>query len=247
MNAESTSPLGDEEWSRIVELRRYTLRPGMRETLIDLFDRHFVEPQEEVGMKVIGQFRDLDVADTFTWVRGFPSMSARALGLSAFYGGPVWRAHRQAANATMLDSDDVLLLRPARSGSGFHLPSERPATVDPDQGVVEATIVPVHPTATAETLACVDDEVRSVVTSSGGHLLACFVTETAANNFPALPIREGVHVAVWFSGFGPETAYDRSPHGAAVTRRVANTAPELSGEPEVLRLRPTPRSLLTGG
>ena len=32
--------------------------------------------------------------------------------LAAFYDGPVWRAHRDEANATMIDSDDVLLLRP---------------------------------------------------------------------------------------------------------------------------------------
>jgi hypothetical protein len=38
----------------VVEFRRYRLRPGARERLIDLFDREFVETQEAVGMKVIG-------------------------------------------------------------------------------------------------------------------------------------------------------------------------------------------------
>src|SRR5437016_8439463 len=41
----------------IVELRQYTLHPGQRDVLIDLFDREFVESQEALGMKVIGQFR----------------------------------------------------------------------------------------------------------------------------------------------------------------------------------------------
>ena len=41
----------------IVELRQYTLHPGKRDVLIDLFDREFVESQEALGMKVIGQFR----------------------------------------------------------------------------------------------------------------------------------------------------------------------------------------------
>ena len=44
----------------IVELRQYTLYPGKRDTLMDLFDREFVESQEAVGMTLIGQFRDLD-------------------------------------------------------------------------------------------------------------------------------------------------------------------------------------------
>ncbi len=43
----------------VVELRQYTLHPGKRDVLIDLFDREFLETQEEVGMRIIGQFRDL--------------------------------------------------------------------------------------------------------------------------------------------------------------------------------------------
>lgn len=42
----------------VVELRQYTLRPGQRDVLIDLFDREFVESQEADGMAIVGQFRD---------------------------------------------------------------------------------------------------------------------------------------------------------------------------------------------
>ena len=42
----------------IVELRQYLLHPNQRDTLIELFDREFVETQEAVGMAVLGQFRD---------------------------------------------------------------------------------------------------------------------------------------------------------------------------------------------
>jgi hypothetical protein len=55
-------------------------------------------------------------------------MHERAQSLAAFYGGPVWQAYRQAANGTMIDSDDVLLLRPARPGAAFTLDHERPPT-----------------------------------------------------------------------------------------------------------------------
>ena len=95
----------------VVELRQYTLHSGKRDVLIDLFDREFVETQEAVGVKAIGQFRDLDHPDRFVWLRGFPDMTSRAKALTDFYGGPVWKAHREAANATMIDSDNVLLLR----------------------------------------------------------------------------------------------------------------------------------------
>ncbi|WP_328923812.1 MULTISPECIES: NIPSNAP family protein [unclassified Streptomyces] len=114
----------------IVELRQYTLRPGARDTLVDLFEREFVTGQEAAGITVGGRFRDLDDADRFVWLRSFPDMAARARALHAFYHGTVWQAHRERANATMLDSDNVLLLR----GPGF-------AALD-TAGPVAATICP---------------------------------------------------------------------------------------------------------
>src|SRR5262245_19438300 len=91
----------------VVELRQYTLKPQQRDVLIGLFDRRFVESQEAVGMTVIGQFRDRRNPDRFVWLRGFPDMEARRQALEAFYDGPVWAAHKMAANDTMLDSDNV--------------------------------------------------------------------------------------------------------------------------------------------
>jgi len=113
----------------IIELRQYTLHPGKRDVLIELFDREFVETQEAVGMSIVGQFRDLNDPNRFVWLRGFSDMPSRAVALEDFYGGPVWKAHRQAANATMIDSTNVLLLRPARPRSGFVVGSNRPPVV----------------------------------------------------------------------------------------------------------------------
>src|SRR6266545_3360159 len=118
-----------DEWCcPIVELRQYSLRPAQRDVLIDLFEREFIESQEAAGMRVLGQFRDLGDPDRFVWFRGFRDMPSRAAALGAFYGGPVWKAHREAANATMIDSDNVLLLRPARPGSEFLFGNDRPGS-----------------------------------------------------------------------------------------------------------------------
>ena len=105
----------------VVELRQYTLKPGQRDTLIDLFERHFIESQEAAGMTLVGQFRDRRREDRFVWLRGFANMETRHKALETFYGGPVWAAHRSAANTTMLDTSDVLLLRPARPELAFLL------------------------------------------------------------------------------------------------------------------------------
>src|SRR5258708_22523767 len=87
--------------------------------LIELFDREFVESQEAVGMWVVGQFRDVDRPDHFVWVRGFRDMTARAQALAEFYGGPLLQEHPDAAHATMIDSGDVLPIRPPPPVSGF--------------------------------------------------------------------------------------------------------------------------------
>jgi hypothetical protein len=117
--------------SRIVELRQYTLYPAQREVLIHLFERLFVIGQEEAGIAVIGQFRDLDDPNRFVWLRGFPDMPSRARSLSLFYDGMLWKSNRDAANATMVDSDNVLLLHPARGDSAFTAPSP---SMKPDAG-----------------------------------------------------------------------------------------------------------------
>src|SRR6266700_2753328 len=127
----------------VVELRQYTLKPGMRDVLIDLFEQEFIETQEATGIVVIGQFRDMDNPDRFVWLRGFADMPTRAQALQEFYGGPVWKAHREAANATMIDSDNVLLLRPALPASGFFLENAKRAPVGSDEvpaSLVVATI-----------------------------------------------------------------------------------------------------------
>src|SRR4030095_15337502 len=96
----------------IFELRQYTLKPGQRDLLIELFDREFVETQEAVGMRVCGQFRDEDHPDRFVWIRAFADMKARQRGLTSVYGGSAVRAHGREAAATMIDSDHMPLSPP---------------------------------------------------------------------------------------------------------------------------------------
>ena len=236
----------------VVELRQYSLHPGRREALIDLFDREFVETQEDVGISVVGQFRDLDDPDRFVWLRGFPDMSTRAEALDAFYGGPGWAKYRDAANATMTDSDNVLLLRPAREGSGFPVVSRErppPGAGVPPEGLVAATVYHLGAPADAGFSDYFWATLEPILTGAGAETLACFATEEGANTFPALPVREGERVFVWFSLFGDPAEYDR--HAAALGRSrewsdAVENAPTLEAgrPPEVLRLSPTARSLL---
>ena len=49
-------------------------------------------------------------------MRGFADRAARRSALERFYGGPVWAEHAPAARATMVNTADALLLRPAAGG-----------------------------------------------------------------------------------------------------------------------------------
>src|SRR5438105_14047627 len=110
----------------VVELRQYTLKPGQRDVLVDIFERHFIEAQEEAGAHVIGHFRDLDHPDRFVWLRGFQDMPARKTALEAFYSSAAWNEQRDAVNETLIDYENVLLLRPATPESGFQSATRPP-------------------------------------------------------------------------------------------------------------------------
>ena len=237
----------------IVELRQYTLHPGQRDVLIELFEREFVESQEAAGITMIGTFRRLDNPDQFVWLRGFPDMAGRARSLAAFYGGPVWKAHRNAANTTMIDSDNVLLLHPAEQTGGFSLENltHNPAGGALPGGLVVATIYYFDAPVSPAFLGFFENTVRPALVEAGANLLAAFATEDSPNNFPALPVREGENVFAWFAGFPGAAAYEQ--HLAALDASPGwrdlisgELAAYLTRPPEVLRLEPTARSLIKG-
>ena len=241
-------------YSPVVELRMYTLHPGRRDELIELFEREFVETQEAVGVQLIGQFYDLDDPNQFVWLRGFNDMSAREKSLQAFYRGPIWKAHREAANATMIDSDNVLLLRRVHPASGFSLKNgprpPRGSRVVQD-GLVAAAIYYFNNPPTSDFIHYFENIMQPELAKSGASILAYFVTEDSPNTYPGLPVREGEHVFVWFAGFQDQEAYKSYLAGLRESERWNDEIAkflkkELQSKPELLRLTPTPRSWLTG-
>ena len=229
--------------SPIVELRQYTLRGGRRDELIALFEAQFIESQEAVGAHILGLFRDLDDPDRFVWLRGFPGMDARAEALKAFYFGPVWKAHRSAANATILDSDNVLLLHPAQSGGGFATPAPRHGA-----GEVLAFLHYLDDALIAPFADFFETHIRPQAQADGAQVLASFVSETSPNTFPQLPVRVGDRVFIWFARPPAGQAARFLGHWSQRTgwRDAAGEPllPAFMRKPEVLRLLPTARSPL---
>ncbi|WP_308257854.1 NIPSNAP family protein [Pseudonocardia lacus] len=201
----------------IVELRQYTLHPGRRDELVELFEREFVESQDAVGARVVGTFHDVDGPDRFVWIREFDDMAARRRALISFYGGPVWKAHSAAANATMIDSDDVFLLEPVSGAFGL---TERAAVGEGRPGPSRVLGV-VH-------LADGEPDAGEVEKALG---VPAVVLRSAPyeNDFTALPVRDE-RVVVRFAAY---------PSAAEATAARARLAP---GALQVLELEPTARS-----
>ena len=135
-------------------------------------------------------------------------MEARRSALDDFYTGPVWREHGPTANSTMIDSDDVLLLRPTQPP---HLPLP--------PGPVEARVllnVCVHEPGRG-TCAWLAAEAQPVLEDILGTAVATWCTEPAPNSFPALPVRED-HTFVWSATFADQPEQDAALDRLAASR-----------------------------
>ena len=210
----------------VVELRQYVLKPGAADALVEVFEAELVESQEALGMAVGGLFRDRDDADRFVWMRGFSSMEARRVALGAFYGGPVWKQHGPAANATMVDSDDVHLLRAINPQGGLKLTD---LMRYPGHGYA----LLVSELRFPEMVGNYHLWLRLFLRKAGALPIASFATLPAANNFPRLPVWQNrtVHVALLRSD-------------VAVPPLPSDLRGWLRAEPEAIHLAPTTKSLL---
>ncbi len=172
-----------ERCCSIVELRQYTMVPGRRDELIELFEREFVDAQEAVGIHVIGTFIDLDDPDRFVWMRGFEDLDQRAQALRGFYGSQLWADLRDATNATLTDSDDVLLLQPVEGRGVPETPPRHSSAASRTFGV------------TVQALEHGADD-TAAVTAARAEALSVLRTHPGPNDFTQLPIREGEQVVV---------------------------------------------------
>ena len=174
-------------------------------------------------------------------------MTARHAALTAFYGGPVWARHRDAANATMIDSDDVLLLHPLRPAGGFPQ-RDRSAPGTRENRRLLVRILHRVPGASDLRHFCLE-QVEPVLEGTGAPVISWLETHDERNDFHRLPVREDADVVVAVSVF---------PDSGALRRHLALLAADLTWaeevvpglrrrivrDPEQLVLRATPRSPL---
>lgn len=225
----------------VYELRNYIMAPGRRDDLIALFEAEFIEAQEGVGAHVAGTFRDLNNPERFVWLRGFETIERRAAALDAFYTSALWLSRRTEANATIVDNDDVLQLRPV-SGDIAPKPAKRPpiGASDIPPTLIVATTFFIAPSNAASFASFYAEDIAPVLRDAGAEIVATFSTEPASNSYPRLPIRDQETVFVSLTRFASISA-----HRDHLTRlRAPDIAHLITAPTHVMRLQPTARSSL---
>ena len=230
---------------QVIELRRYIIKDGEREKFARYFETWFPEAFQQLGAIAFGEGLERDNDTWFTWLRGFRDMPARAETNTAFYYGPVWKEHRNTLNGLMIDSDNVLLLRPLNPESGVPVLPAVDVVKENNgaQGIVVMQVFAVEQGG-VETFAERAENIFAKYRDAGIREAGVLVTLDEANNFPQLPVRTDGPYLVWL-GVARDKAMLETFEGL-VERSFSElkTTELLRGEPELVVIDPAPRSRL---
>ena len=231
---------------QVIEFRRYTTREGEREHFADYFESYFPEAFQQMGAIAFGQFFERKNPVGFTWMRGFKNTDARAVINAGFYYGPLWREHAFTMNSLMVDSNNVLLLRPLSPERGVAvLPSVDPVTERKGaQGVVVAQIFAVKANS-VDAFAQQAEATFAGYRAAGAREAGVLITLDVPNNFPQLPVRTDGPYLVWL-GVVKDNQILETQFTPLAERSLQSLSATglLRGAPELVILDPTRRSRL---
>lgn len=244
MDMTRESAVGSREYP-VIELRRYAIKAGARERFARCFEGYFPEAFQQLGAIVFGQFMERRNDSWFTWLRGFPSLDARAEMNGEMYDGPLWKEHAARMNELLVDSDNVLLLRPLAAGRGLPVLPAVDLGIDA-AGAAGMGVLQIFPVKPGNTEAFAQQAAGELAAyqEAGVREAAVLVTLDVANNFPRHPVRsDGPHL-VWVGLAKDDAAAERL---LPLTERAAQSLIAqglLRDAPELVLLDPTPRSRL---
>lgn len=194
---------------KVLELRNYLLKPDMADEFSSYFNKHFVKPMTELGGYTLGQFQIKDVKDRFVWLRGFTDMSTRVKFLNDFYvNSSSWKEFGPGANAMIINSDNVYLLRPINTGQNK---AEQGEAINSNflQAGKDITVIDFY--VCNSTL---DKTIDLFYTSYLPFLktlnvedISLWVSEMTENDFPRLPVFQDTNLLLTISNYKTEKEY----------------------------------------
>ena len=90
--------------SSILELRVYTLRPGLRPALKQRFEQRISPMLERFGIEVVSAGPSLHDEVSFHLIRRFPTLAERDAQLARFYGSQEWIIEHEAEIMEMIET-----------------------------------------------------------------------------------------------------------------------------------------------
>jgi hypothetical protein len=242
----SIEPLARLSNFQVLEFRRYTIQEGEREHFAQYFDAYFPEALQQLGTIVAGDFFERKNSSGFTWIRGFHTLEDRAVVNAQFYAGSVWKEHKKTMNDLIVDSDNVMLLRPLSPERGIPiLPAVDPIVeANGVQGIVVAQIFAVKADS-VEAFAKAAEPTFASYRAAGVREAGVLVTLDVPNNYPQLPIRTDGPFLVWLGVLKDKQMLENEFNPLAERSLQSLSATGLiRGAPESVVLDPTRRSRL---
>jgi hypothetical protein len=242
----SIEPLARLSNFQVLEFRRYTIKEGEREHFAQYFDTYFPEALQQLGTIVAGDFFERKNSSGFTWIRGFHTLEDRAVVNAQFYAGSVWKEHKKTMNDLIVDSDNVMLLRPLSPERGIPiLPAVDPIVeANGVQGIVVAQIFAVKADS-VEAFAKAAEPTFASYRAAGVREAGVLVTLDVPNNYPQLPIRTDGPFLVWLGVLKDKQMLENEFNRLAERSLQSLSATGLiKGAPESVVLDPTRRSRL---
>lgn len=217
----------EDDTIRVLELRNYLLKTGMREKFNRYFSEHFMTSQQVMGGYVLGRFAITGEDDRFFWMRGFNDMLTRSKFLPSFYGGsPAWKSFGPGANEMMLEVDNVHLVRP--------LAETRHSTFLASSNLVVIDYYTAHGHRLEDLISVFRSAYLPSLVSQGLES-SLWVSEMNTNDFPRLPVIQDPNLLIVITGYRDEAAYRH----ATKTDAVGNDLKELLSNRRTLVLRRT--------
>jgi hypothetical protein len=192
---------------KVLELRNYLLRAGRRDEFIHYFEETLIQPQEMMGVNILGQYRVKGAEDHFFWMRGFKDMTTRNRFLNDFYYGSFWKQHKALPNSLLLNNDNVYLLKPLHVDSSSENADGFNVTWFTQQKGIAVIDFYISNTKLDKLIPFIKTKYVSILTGSGITNNSFWVSESTANDFPALPVFQDKNLLVQISFYKDEAAY----------------------------------------
>ena len=235
--------LAADQQIKVLELRNYVTKPGLRDKFIDYFETNFIDSQNVLGGCILGQFRVKAADDNFFWFRGYKDMEARSRYLPEFYYGQHWKRYRNKANEMLVNNDNVYLLKPLSFSESLQGTAINSDVLGKKKGLVVIDYY-VANTRLTELIGFFKDKYLDFLKANAINDLSLWISEMEENDFTGLPVFQDKNLLVAITLYKDEAQYQQTLNkiNAEANKELQNQLREIVTTRNTVILYPTKNS-----